>query len=158
VADPLFNIVFRWPDGRLATARELSHDPALVAAGRRSAEERFDIWEDRLYTYQQVRRFPWFAIPVVGESLRGLLVSVIPAATVDAWATPGWLERPQLTIAMVSWGLAGLLGATLLLGRRAPAGQAAPRPAPVPLPAAGRAPTLVARRKSDDTEDPRLSA
>ena len=114
VADPLFNLVFRRTDGQLATAQDLSRDPTLLRQWRLRANERYDNWEDALYTYHDLRRFPWFVVPGIGEGIRAVLVSAMSAPQVDSWATPPWLERPPLTIAALSWAGAALIGLALV--------------------------------------------
>jgi hypothetical protein len=118
VADPLFNLVFRLPDGRPAMASDLARDRELLAEWRRQADERFDVWEDRLYFYDDLRRIPWFTVPILGERARAILVRVFGAARVDAWVAPGWMERPQLQIALGSFVAAALVGWTFVPRRR----------------------------------------
>jgi len=124
VVDPLFNIVFDEPDRSLAGAEDLRTHPDLLLAGRRRADERYDVWEDSLYTYQDVRRFPWFMIPVVGEAKYGALVKLFGKANVDWIVTPLWMEKPQKAIVILSLAMMGLIALTFVpwRGRRRAAG------------------------------------
>lgn len=118
VVDPLFGIVMQRADGRAATVAELQADPGLVRANRLRADERYDVWEDSLYTYADVRRFPWFMIPVVGEKKYDLLAGWFGKEWADGVTTPLWLEQPQTAIVIFSVLFAGLIGLTFVRWRR----------------------------------------
>jgi hypothetical protein len=118
VADPLFNLVFLRRDGVPATAGDLGRDTTLLREWRLRADERFDVWEDALYTYDDVRRLPWFLLAGLGEPARGLLASLLGRERVDRWVEPDWLERPQLELSVMSFGAAGLIGLTFLRRKR----------------------------------------
>jgi hypothetical protein len=118
VVDPLFHLVFPKPDGELATAADLRKHPDLLLAGRERADERYDTWEDSLYTYQDVRRFPWFMIPVAGEAAYAVLATVAGKARADAIVTPLWMEKPQEAIVIISLVLIALIVLTFVPWRR----------------------------------------
>ena len=118
VADPLFGLVFRTAEGTLATAAELASDTTQLRRERLRADERFDVWEDRLYFYDDVRRLPWFMLGSLGEPLRGALVRAFGRETVDGWYECFLLERPQLQIVLLSLGLMGVIGLTFVPRRR----------------------------------------
>jgi hypothetical protein len=120
VADPLFGLVFRDAGGRLATAADLAADTTQLRRERLRADERFDVWEDRLYRYDDVRRLPWFTLAGAGEPVRAALVRVFGRATVDGWHEPVLLERPQLQIALLSLALLGAVGLTFVPRRPRP--------------------------------------
>jgi len=118
VVDPLFDIAFGRPDGRLATADVIRENPDILWANRARADERYDVWEDSLYTYQDVRRFPWFMIPKLGEPLYGLVARVAGKARADHILTPLWMEEPQTAIVLLSLLGMALVGLTFVPWRR----------------------------------------
>jgi hypothetical protein len=118
LVDPLFDVVFEKPDGDLATAENLRENPDILRAGRARADERYDIWEDSLYTYQDVRRFPWFMIPVVGELKHDVLAKLLGHDRADWIVTPLWMEEPQTAIVILSLVGMGLVGLTFVPWRR----------------------------------------
>lgn len=114
VVDPLFGIVFERADGRAATAAELRADPDLLRANRARADERYDFWEDSLYTYQDVRRFPWFMIPLIGEFKYDAIAKLFGRDRADWITTPLWLEQPQTAIVIFSIAGMALIGLTFV--------------------------------------------
>lgn len=118
VVDPLFDVVFEKPDRDLATAADLRRHPEILRAGRERADERYDVWEDSLYTYQDVRRFPWFMIPGVGERKYDLLATLLGKERADWIVTPLWMEQPQTAIVILSVVGMGLIGLTFVPWRR----------------------------------------
>jgi hypothetical protein len=118
VIDPLFNVAFERPDGRLASAEDLKDYPEILRAGRARADERFDVWEDELYTYEDVRRFPWFMIPRIGEWKHNALVRLLGKPRADWITTPLWLEQPQWAIVVFSIAGIALIALTFVPWRR----------------------------------------
>ena len=123
VADPLFNVAFTHSDGALATAEEIAADPEILRRGRLSADESFDRWEEDLYTYETVARFPWFVVPGKRDWAYNSLRRILSHDSVNRFALPFLFEQPQLAIAVVSALLLVICGLLMrfirTFGRRA---------------------------------------
>lgn len=121
VADPQFGLVFRRPDGWLATARDLATDKRILHAFADSIPRYAST-----YTYDSTGNMNWRKFPVVLPALRTLLVRTIGPERVKRIVRPGLWMWPKAFYSIVCFVLAAcgaLLG--LALGRRARgAGQA----------------------------------
>ncbi len=114
VADPQFGLVFRRPDGQLATARDLATDKRILRAFTDSIPRYAG-----LYTYDSTANMNWRKVPVVLPALRAVLVRTIGPERVRDMVRPGLWMWPKAFYSVVCFTLAGLSALlALVLGRR----------------------------------------
>jgi len=121
VADPQFRLVFRRPDGQLATARDLADDKRILHAFADSIPRYAGT-----YTYDSTGNMNWRKVPVVLPALKALLERTIGPERVSRIVRPGLWMWPKAFYSLVCFALA-VCGAALALSMRPPRGARAVR-------------------------------
>jgi hypothetical protein len=109
VADPLYNIIYRTPQGALASLRDIQQDRERVfLATIASADTLYSPYFAELYTFDQYRKFIWNSFPG-GEQLYELMENVIGPERARELPGPAVIEKPLLAVAGASYAAASVL-------------------------------------------------
>jgi hypothetical protein len=109
VADANYGIVYRRPDGSLATAADLASKPALFHAHVDTIAD-----YDRRYTYESVAHMNWGKIPVLLPAFRGMLERVLGRDRVAEIQRPGIWMWPWAFYS-VAWAVLAVFAAAVAL-------------------------------------------
>jgi len=114
VADPLYGIVFKRPDGELATAEELRDDPSLFESNVRQNPS----YPRHLFTYDNFALLNWNKVPVLLPAVRWVLAHTIGERRTNSISRPRIWMYPFQAFALLITICAALAATAILLATR----------------------------------------
>lgn len=103
VADPLYNLVYINPNGKLAGISDIRSNPKIFIDKVKNASHYcLPNYPVEVYTYDNIRRIFWIAFPK-GEVLYELLSNIIGKEKLNRVYMPYFVERPYTLLFLFSY-------------------------------------------------------